>query len=188
MSVRKKMLQDVFNVMEALGGKYRKEHEDDYWSFSRQPLVISFADPRIIELPASVDVALSVSICELLFSKLVEEIKGTKAWPLLVSTLRIEVTEIDNFALKLKKAVVDQLAKAEDIDIRQEVERLASDRPDFPVMKQVSHLAALAWKGDFITLGEYEAVFERGKHLNFLPMITKDMIARALELSYDQVR
>ncbi len=174
--------------MESLGGRHHKEHEEDFWSFSRPPLVVSFADPRIIELPASVMIALDVFVYEDLFSELLEKIHGAKAWPLFVTSLELQCPYDTDLKPEIKRAVMRRLAEAEALDIRQIVERYASERPDRFVKPQISHLAALAWKGDHLTLGEYQTVFDRGKHLNFSTSITKDIIDRALELSYDQVR
>lgn len=183
----KKLREEIFNLMEMLGGKHFKEDGDDCWSFLRPPLEITFADPRIIELPTSVSVCLSVWVYENTFTKLLEKIFGTEPYPFKVSEIELSLAYDADCTDELRIAVNEKLAMACDLSIREEMELLASERPDRGLMLQKKHLAALAWKGDFITLGEYQAVFERGKHLNFLPMITKDMINRALELSYDHV-
>jgi hypothetical protein len=52
--------------------------------------------------------------------------------------------------------------------------------------KYVFHLAALAWVGDFGTLEDYYAIFKRGKRMNFPPMITTEMIGRAVDIAMDR--
>ena len=51
--------------------------------------------------------------------------------------------------------------------------------PDDMGGNQLKHLAALAFDGDFNTLMDQQEFFERGHRLNFVPMITKEVIDRA---------
>jgi hypothetical protein len=64
--------------------------------------------------------------------------------------------------------------------------RFKVERPDKPSIPQLCHLGALAWNGDYSTLLDYEAIFKTGKRLNFVPMITTEMIERALEKAWER--
>jgi hypothetical protein len=72
--------------------------------------------------------------------------------------------------------------KAESLD--HYIDEFKSNCPDRPSMRQVCHLTALAWTADVTTLSEYEGIFRKGKRLNFVPMITKEMIDRALQVAW----
>jgi hypothetical protein len=64
--------------------------------------------------------------------------------------------------------------------------RFKVERPDMPSIPQLCHLGALAWSGDYSTLLDYEAIFKKGKRLNFVPMIETEMIERALEKAWER--
>jgi hypothetical protein len=53
-------------------------------------------------------------------------------------------------------------------------------------MPQICHLAALAWKGNLDKLIEYQESFKRGHRLSFVPMITADMVDRALDIAAER--
>ena len=58
--------------------------------------------------------------------------------------------------------------------------------PDGPSVTQINHLAALAFVGNFSELEEYSAAFKRGARMNFIPLITLEIIEAELDISYDQ--
>lgn len=64
--------------------------------------------------------------------------------------------------------------------------RFKVERPDGPSIPQLCHLGALAWSGDYSPLLDYEAIFKKGKRLNFVPMVTLEMIERALEKAWER--
>jgi hypothetical protein len=77
-----------------------------------------------------------------------------------------------------------------DVATEEPLERYLSrakiERPDGPSIPQLCHLGALAWSGDYSTLLDYEAVFKKGMRMNFVPMITAEMIDRALEKAWER--
>lgn len=54
---------------------------------------------------------------------------------------------------------------------------------DAPGARPIWHLAALALLGDVAKLKPYQASFEAGDRLGFVPYITKDYIDRAVTLA-----
>lgn len=50
---------------------------------------------------------------------------------------------------------------------------------------QIFHLAALAITGNFNTLMDYQSIFIKGQRLNFVPMITRPVIERALDIALE---
>ncbi|MFS8048049.1 DUF6990 domain-containing protein [Rhizobium sp. BR 314] len=51
---------------------------------------------------------------------------------------------------------------------------------------QLRHLTALAYLGDFNTLLDYQKIFRKGKRLNFVPMITAEIIDRAIDIAAER--
>lgn len=53
-------------------------------------------------------------------------------------------------------------------------------------LSQLMHLGALAYLGDFNSLLDYQDIFRRGQRLNFVPMITSEMIDRAVDIAVER--
>lgn len=51
---------------------------------------------------------------------------------------------------------------------------------------QISHISALAYTGDFVTLMEYIEMFKKGKRANFFPIVKLDMIESALDIALER--
>ena len=75
-------------------------------------------------------------------------------------------------------------ALAQDMDaVKERLRGLPTDSVGYyPLM----HLAALAEAGDVETLQSYADAFARGDRLGFVPYITEDYIARALEIAKER--
>ena len=75
-------------------------------------------------------------------------------------------------------------ALAQDLDaVKERLRGLPTDSVGYyPLM----HLAALAEAGDVETLQSYADAFARGDRLGFVPYITEDYIARALEIAKER--
>lgn len=75
---------------------------------------------------------------------------------------------------------------ARTVDLNLLLESLVLERPDRPSIPQINHLVALAFLGRFGVLEEYSDSFSRGRHLNFVPTITQEVIDAALDVAYDR--
>ncbi|WP_376766896.1 DUF6990 domain-containing protein [Rhizobium tropici] len=47
-------------------------------------------------------------------------------------------------------------------------------------------MTALAYLADFTTLVDYQEIFRKGKRMNFVPMITREMIDRAVNIAAER--
>ena len=80
--------------------------------------------------------------------------------------------------------LIDGIAEwAKNQDIEAAVAEYSKKCPDSPGQKQLYHLVALIMTKDVGTLKNYEDYFKSGNTLNFVPMITYDVIKRAVELA-----
>ena len=86
----------------------------------------------------------------------------------------------ESFIRNLSDQVI-QWAEAQDIDAC-----IGCFAKPWETEKQATHLAALAYVGDFNTLMEYQEMFKRGSRANFYPMIKHEMIDRAVDIALER--
>jgi hypothetical protein len=93
------------------------------------------------------------------------------------------------FSLNWRSELRDLLNQIEEwsaaLDLDRAVSSFAANRPDGPSVPQINHLVGLVYLGDFTALGDYARTFEKGSRLNFVPMITREVIEAAEALSCD---
>lgn len=181
--------QTMGEILNELGGERHRDGDDEFWLFDRQPLQVSFANPRAIELPNTLDIAVGVRVSEPCFSSLVSRItQHAKPFSsLLVWEAEFELESIQKLVGSFKETIESEFERASKIDLQSIIHEFASSLPDRPLTRQIDHLAALAWKADFLTLEGYLDTFRRGKRLNFITFIDQGMIERALDAAYDRV-
>ena len=97
-----------------------------------------------------------------------------------------KLESLENADQALREMIDGQISEIKRLSLESLIKEFAASCPDRPSMRQVMHLAALAWIADFNTLMDYEKTFERGYHLNFAPMITRGMIHRAVEIALER--
>lgn len=68
---------------------------------------------------------------------------------------------------------------------QREIEKLAKSPVPDVGGGQLLHLAALAYLADYDTLLDYQKIFRQGQRLNFVPMITSEMIDRAVHIGFE---
>lgn len=182
--------QTVNATLNSLGGQHGRDGDDRFWIFEVPPFQITIANPRVIELPDLMEVVFSVRVSESEFSKLVGTILNeTRSKPksMLVWEAEFEVKAPEQAGDLFGDAIRNEFAKVAQLDVQTLIRDLAADLPDRPLGRQIDHLAALAWRADYMKLEEYVNVFRRGKRLNFIPYIEISMIERALNAAYDRV-
>jgi hypothetical protein len=93
-----------------------------------------------------------------------------------------EVPNEESLPRQIESQMVDLVSELRGASLQSYVDMFSTDIPD-GLLPQVCHLAALAWKGNLERLIDYHEIFQRGHRLRFVPMITADMIDRALDIA-----
>lgn len=171
-----------------LGGILRRDRDDEFWEFVVGDYVVNLV-PHLGHTFSGFHLALGCSISHRELSKLLNQILGTKAdefrsvkW----DNQTAEITSIKEAAAAFREMLDDEFEQIKKMNIDQLIEEFRLSCPDGQGMRQVCHLAALAWAGDFNTLTDYQKSLERGHRLNFVPMIKREMIDRAIEIAFDR--
>ena len=178
--------------MLVLGGKYRRTSEADLWLFEVNGFVVEI-QPIVEEPEIGDDVTIQVvwthpKIDKIINRMMRSEIKrranhrNCMRWEQFTETCSAAATRSD----LLGSLVRSVLNRAENTTLDEYTSSFSKDLPDGPAMPQMCHLAALAWFGNYNQLMDYQSVFGRGHHLNFVPLITKAVIDEALSIAFDR--
>ncbi|ASQ04975.1 hypothetical protein HR059_02285 [Sinorhizobium meliloti WSM1022] len=112
--------------------------------------------------------------------------QGYDASPVIIASYRVkeaipnDLEDHPRFIRSLSEKII-QWASIQDIEAC-----IRNFATPWETEKQLTHLAALAYFGDFITLMEYQEMFKRGKRANFYPMIEAEMIDRAVNIAIER--
>lgn len=99
----------------------------------------------------------------------------------------LSVSDSEDFVYSQAEEIVNELVDwGRNVDVDQTIRAIASSPIPNVGGAQLKHLAALAYVGDFNTLMDYQQVFKKGKRMNFVPMITPEMIDRAVGIALDR--
>ncbi|NOT72594.1 MAG: hypothetical protein HOP09_15350 [Hyphomicrobium sp.] len=158
---------------------------------ARHPLNVGYASLLLRVFPSSKTLALEASIGagNANWDRIASKINGdrkTKEFALRYDTL---VKKVDGHEISSEHVLpfLDECLKhAAAIDIDAEIDKYSANRPDFPFIPQIFHLAALAYLGQDRIISGYLDAFRRGKNMNFVPAITEAFIARAYDLALTQ--
>jgi hypothetical protein len=123
---------------------------------------------------ASVSTNQFSEICKKICEKLYNYTHIARANPDLV----IQAPEI--FEEHVRQMSDNAIAWAQDQDLERALAEYAALPTSAPGSGPVKHLAALVLRGDIAKLKSYQASFEAGDRLGFVPYITKDYIDRAV--------
>jgi hypothetical protein len=123
---------------------------------------------------ASVSTNQFSEICMKICEKLDNYTHITGAHP----SLSFSVPEI--FEEHVRQMSDNAIAWAQDQDLERALAEYAALPTSAPGSGPVKHLAALVLRGDIAKLKSYQASFEAGDRLGFVPYITKDYIDRAV--------
>jgi hypothetical protein len=174
--------------LESLGGRYVQDPEADYWLFEvgeflveLEPFESPFSGGVTIGVESSVSHTEVSTICNRILGAQPEERQTMLWWQ-----NRHDLKEGERPCPTLTRLIEDALGRVSRVDLALQVRELAATCPDGPSMRQVLHLAALAYQGDFPRLLDYVKTFERGKRLNFVPMISSDMLSRAFDVAVER--
>lgn len=86
----------------------------------------------------------------------------------------------DHFIVNMSNQLIAHSAKS---GVQSKVDEFA--RP-WRTETQFSHVAALAYVGDFVTLIEYQEAFKKGQNCGFYPAIDENIINRALDIALER--
>jgi len=180
-----KMYEAVFAPF---GGRLIRDKADKWWELETTDFVLG------IELYGSraqpgYRLEVACAVCHKELSGIAAKVMGCAAN--MPNSFKYEQTErevetLDGAELVYQKIIEEKLKEIQSIDMRGVIKELAANCPDQPYMRQIMHLASLAYLGDFTTLMDYQKIFERGYRLNFIPAIDKSMIDRATEIAIER--
>ena len=144
------------------------------------------AMPVFRKLSNKIVFAVDASVSTAPFSKAESEIYGEKNnhAPIIISEYRDFAIEKPEITLEDVRTLSDNMiawAKAQNIELGLKKYRELST--DAKGALPVRHLAALALRGDLKKLKQYQAAFEKGDRLGFVPYITLEMIERAVKIA-----
>ena len=169
-------------VLPAFGGKLVTDPEATWWVTKAGDFQLE-AEPFIRTHSEGTTFVLECAVGHPEFGRVANRIAGSPPedlfcikWFSLQEDLTSDRPAISCLETLMKRGLHDAASEP----LSSYVSRLLASRPDRPFLVQVAHLAALAWSGDFSTLLSYEAAFERGYRLNFVPLITVETIRRAM--------
>lgn len=175
------------------GWKADFRKRENYWSFLKSfsdfDVSTSFSGQEIRQLTRTPLVNFSTGLSKpdlnTIAQKIIPPKKGFEALPVIIASFSIKdeipvmQEDHDAFIRGLSDQIV-QWAEAQDVE-----SCIASFARPWETEKQSTHLAALAYVGDFNTLMDYQEMFKRGKRANFYPVIKVEMIDRALDIALD---
>ncbi|KIP98717.1 MULTISPECIES: hypothetical protein [Pseudomonas] len=176
----------IGKAIEKNGGKWKADRDGAFWEAERNGFVIQ-AEPFIRNRPSGrIWLGMDCSVSHKDFAKVANFIM--KERPKSFVSLRWfqkneEVDSIEQAPVTFTRLIEEVLAEIDAEEIGQAIEEFRHNRPNSPSMSQVCHLVALAWSKDSDTLEDYQRMFIAGNRLNFVPMIDKAMIDRALEIA-----
>lgn len=82
---------------------------------------------------------------------------------------------------ELEKLIEEIEIWSNSIDFNKKMRWFHDSRPNIPQMYQVWHIAALSYYENYEQLMQYQDLFLKGNKLNFLPIVTKEMLDLAVE-------
>ena len=129
------------------------------------------------------EAVLSVSTAK--FSKFCSRILGENKsfYPLVVARRGLRVLAPEIREEHVRQASDEAISWAQEQDLDKALRDHAALPTDAPGARPIWHLAALALLGDVAKLKSYQASFEAGDRLGFVPYIKKDFIDRAVSLA-----
>lgn len=176
-------------ALEALGGKPRTEDGEEYWLFEVGDYSVEVEPFEWSNSDEGTTVGIEASVSHREVSSIVNAIvraRPGERQQMLWWQEKANVPPVRRTCEVLAELVGEILRRVTLIDIDAQLRELASTCPDRPSMRQILHLGALAYRGEFPALLEYVDAFGRGKRFNFVPMITKDMVDRAFDIAVER--
>jgi hypothetical protein len=175
-------------ILGPLGGRLRRDRKDKWWELDCGDFVLSIElGQRFAASGFRLEMDCAVSHKRL--SAIAGQILGEPArgpHSFKYDQRRMEVESLDGADVHYRKLIQEEVEEVGKLDMEKVIKDFAANCPDTPSMRQVMHLASLAWLADFTTLTEYKEIFQRGYRMNFVPIITPEMIQRAVQIAFDR--
>lgn len=125
-----------------------------------------------------------LSLTTVAFAQACSEVRGEEEnCPLIRSWEGISVTAPEIFEEHVRQASEEAISWASKQDLEKALWEHAALPTSAPGARPIWHLAALAILGDVAKLRSYQASFEAGDRLGFVPYIRKEDIDRAVALA-----
>jgi hypothetical protein len=178
--------RELDSWMNSLGGKKIASDEGEEWLFIEGEFQVEM-EPGFRNSKGTVTVGVDVSISHSELSGIATLITGKK----LGTRQQLEwhqssedIPEDDDVSGTLRRVVTRELLRVRSLNLRSIIDSFAAPGPP-PVrsLDQIVHLAALAYKADIYRLTEYLEGMKRGKRFGLVPMITPEMVDRAIEIA-----
>lgn len=174
----------VKETIKIVGGRWRKDRDGAYWEVKEGGFVLQ-AEPFATRHSEGVTCGFDCALSHVEFARIGNAIMGVKPGDFLQMKGFQKLAEVPN-EVALPQQVEAQMRELvhelKHASLPYYIEKFSVTLPQ-PSMPQVCHLTALAWKGNLDKLIEYEESFAQGHRLGFVPMITADMIDRALDIA-----
>jgi hypothetical protein len=178
-------INDATLLLKSFGWKASKDEVGDRYTLFQLPdrvVQIVYGIRRFVAYQ-SFSSTLSVSTGE--FSSASSRIEGSgrRCWPLLVRWEGLSVMAPELLPEHIQQASDEAIAWAQSQDLDKALRDHAALPTDAPGTGPVLHLASLAILGEVEKLKSYQASFEAGDRLGFVPYVTKDYIDRAVAVA-----
>ena len=179
-------------VFAPLGGQLRRDRADKWWELDRGDFIFEIElawSHAGLDDDSGLKLAVECAVSHKELSKIAARICGDPDD--VPQTFRydqrfVKVESLSGADLVYRKMIEEEVESILKMDMQMVVKEFAGSCPDQPTMRQIMHLASLAWLADFATLMDYEKIFERGYHMNFAPTINREMIQRAMEIAIER--
>ncbi len=169
-------LSAVAELLSQCGGKLVSDRDGDVWRFTSGEFVIDI-EPFQSKQKWGFDCSLEHRS----FSTLANHISGDRPTNF-VCIKWFQRIQADD---ESPRTTVEKLLEAAcSFSIDEYISIVRSQIPDKSV-PQVCHLASLAREKDFLTLMDYQDSFRTGNRKGFVPIITSQMIERALNIALE---
>lgn len=169
-------LSAVTELLSQCGAKLVSDRDGDFWRLTSGEFVLD-VEPFQSKQKWGFDCSLEHRS----FSKLANQISGDRQSNF-VCIKWFQRLQADNESLSTTIEKVLEAARSFSID--EYIEIVRSHIPDKSV-PQICHLASLAREKDLLTLMEYQDSFRAGNRKGFVPIITSQMIERALNIALE---
>lgn len=181
-----KLESKALSVFKALGWKaYREKTSGDAFIFIEGEDRELRGIIKIYQLLYEQKMELFISSGSKEISRIVGRIFGERPSHEILLHTRLEKRASEISSKEIEEIGKEAVAWWKEQDNMAAIKALTAPAPSAG-QAQLMHLAALAYLGDFDTLMDYQAIFRRGKRLNFVSMIEPEMIDRAVTIAFER--
>lgn len=179
----------IKGIAERVGGQWKSERDRDFWCIKEASFIVE-AEPFIRRLPNVIWLGFDCALGHTDFGKIANMILGDKPSEFVsikAFQKNAEVSSDGAIPPGFEQLMREILLELQSESINHYIDEFRSVCPSGPSMPQVWHLAALAWASDADVLFGYQRNFQLSNKMNFVPMITQEMIDRAFDIAVDRL-